>query len=113
MLITLIINPTTGKEFTIEIDSETTVEELKKILAKKLKVGREVISLLYMNGYELRICENLLEQLIFLWTNSRLLTTGTLASHELTTGSTLRLVPCIETGILVSQSHKLHFCAFN
>jgi len=85
MLITLIINPTTGKEFTIEIDNETTIEDLKRILAKKLKVGREVISLLHMNG---------------------LLTTGTLASHDLTTGSTLRLVPCIETGILTPRPEQ-------
>ena len=46
-MIRLIIHPTTGSEFEVVLDPGTTIEELKKLLATRLKVGREVISLLH------------------------------------------------------------------
>lgn len=45
--LTLNINPTTGGSFSVNVDSHTTVENLKKIVAKKLKVAKDRICLLH------------------------------------------------------------------
>lgn len=44
---TLNINTTTGGSFSVSVDSHTTVENLKKIVAKKLKVAKDRICLLH------------------------------------------------------------------
>lgn len=41
------ISPTTGGDFALTVDSNTTVENLKKIVSKKLKVPRDRICLLF------------------------------------------------------------------
>lgn len=45
-LIDILISTTTGSNFQMKVDSELTVDGLKKILSKKLKVIKERISLL-------------------------------------------------------------------
>lgn len=45
--ITVCITPTTGGQFEITVDRNDTVESLKKIISKKLKVAKERICLLY------------------------------------------------------------------
>lgn len=45
--ITLNINTTTGGCFSVSVDSHTSVENLKKIVAKKLKVSKDRICLLH------------------------------------------------------------------
>ena len=46
-LITLNISTTTGGSFSVDVDSNNTVENLKKIIAKKLKVAKDRICLLH------------------------------------------------------------------
>lgn len=45
--ITLNITTTTGGSFSVMVDSQITVENLKKIIAKKLKVAKDRICLLH------------------------------------------------------------------
>lgn len=45
--ITLNINTTTGGSFSVTVDHHNTVENLKKIVAKKLKVAKDRICLLH------------------------------------------------------------------
>lgn len=45
--ITVCITPTTGGQFDLTVDRNDTVENLKKIISKKLKVAKERICLLH------------------------------------------------------------------
>lgn len=45
--ITLNVNTTTGGSFSVNVDSQISVENLKKIIAKKLKVAKDRICLLH------------------------------------------------------------------
>lgn len=45
--ITLNINTTTGGCFSVNVDSHISIESLKKIVAKKLKVAKDRICLLH------------------------------------------------------------------
>lgn len=45
--ITLNVNTTTGGAFSVNIDNNSSVENLKKIVAKKLKVAKDRICLLH------------------------------------------------------------------
>ena len=45
--ITVCITPTTGGQFELAVDRNDTVENLKKIISKKLKVAKERICLLH------------------------------------------------------------------
>lgn len=47
MNITLNIQTTTGGSFSVLVDNTNTVENLKKIVAKKLKVAKDRICLLH------------------------------------------------------------------
>jgi predicted Rdx family selenoprotein len=44
--ITICITPTTGGQFDITVDKHETIENLKKIISKRLKVAKERICLL-------------------------------------------------------------------
>lgn len=50
--ITLNISTTTGGSFSVDVESNNTVEHLKKIIAKKLKVAKDRICLLHRERYE-------------------------------------------------------------
>lgn len=49
--ITVNVNTTTGGCFSVSVDSHTSVENLKKIVAKKLKVAKDRICLLHREKY--------------------------------------------------------------
>lgn len=49
--ITLNISTTTGGSFSVDVESNHTVEHLKKIIAKKLKVAKDRICLLHRERY--------------------------------------------------------------
>jgi hypothetical protein len=44
---TLEIAPTTGGSFDFQVDADQTIDNIKKSIAKKLKVGKEQICLLH------------------------------------------------------------------
>lgn len=45
--INLLINTTTGNNFDISVESNNTVDNLKKVISKKLKVNKDKIILLF------------------------------------------------------------------
>ena len=55
--------PFTGGPFQVNIYKSDTVEELKKLIARRLKVAKERIYLLYRERYVL--CNSLAQQLSF------------------------------------------------
>lgn len=77
--ITLNIQTTTGGNFSISLNGQNTVEHLKKIVSKKLKVSKDRICLLH---------------------RERQLRDGTLEDNGLLDGSRVILLPSVETGLL-------------
>lgn len=49
--ITIHVNPTTGGDFYINVEPDTSIENLKKIVSKRLKVPRDRICLLFRDKY--------------------------------------------------------------
>lgn len=80
--ITLNINTTTGGNFSIVVENTNTVEALKKIIAKKLKVSKDRICLLH---------------------REKELVDGTLKDNGLMDGSKVILIPNVETGLLAQR----------
>ncbi|XP_013201117.2 midnolin homolog [Amyelois transitella] len=77
--ITLNIQTTTGGNFSISLNGKNTVEHLKKVVSKKLKVSKDRICLLH---------------------RERQLRDGTLEENGLLDGSRVILLPSVETGLL-------------
>ncbi|KAI5644036.1 ubiquitin family domain-containing protein [Phthorimaea operculella] len=77
--ITLNIQTTTGGNFSISVNGKSTVEHLKKLVSKKLKVSKDRICLLH---------------------RERQLRDGTLAENGLLDGARVILLPSVETGLL-------------
>ncbi|PSN54717.1 hypothetical protein C0J52_04874 [Blattella germanica] len=80
--ITVRVTPTTGGQFDLQVAKTESVENLKKLISKKLKVPKERICLLHRD---------------------RQLRDGTLQENTLMDGSRLTLLPSVETGLLVSN----------
>nr|XP_031846442.1 midnolin [Nomia melanderi] len=83
--ITISITPTTGGQFDLTVDRTDTIENLKKIISKRLKVAKERICLLH---------------------RERLLCEGTLEENRLQDGSRLTLLPNVETGLLAQRPEQ-------
>ncbi|XP_043063344.1 midnolin homolog [Drosophila ficusphila] len=81
MMINLNISTTTGGNFGVSVEPHISVESLKKIIAKKLKVVKDRIRLLH---------------------REKELQDGTLRDHNLMDGSKIILIPNVETGLLIS-----------
>ncbi|XP_004924785.1 midnolin homolog [Bombyx mori] len=77
--ITLNIHTTTGGNFSVSLNGKSTVEHLKKLVSKKLKVSKDRICLLH---------------------RERQLRDGTLEENGLMDGSRVILLPSVETGLL-------------
>lgn len=77
--ITLNISTTTGGNFSVDVESNNTVENLKKIVAKKLRVAKDRICLLH---------------------RERELQEGTLKENGLIDESKIILIPNVETGLM-------------
>ncbi|XP_045764174.1 midnolin homolog [Maniola jurtina] len=77
--ITLNIQTTTGGNFSISLNGKNTVEHLKKLVSKKLRVSKDRICLLH---------------------RERQLRDGTLEENGLLDGSRVILLPSVETGLL-------------
>ncbi|KAK9500154.1 hypothetical protein O3M35_001468 [Rhynocoris fuscipes] len=86
--ITISVTPTTGGQFDLAVTKTDSIENLKKLISKKLKVPKERICLLH---------------------RERQLRDGTVQENHLVNGSRLTLLPSVETGLLVS----LHLIYFN
>ncbi|TRY61240.1 hypothetical protein TCAL_16275 [Tigriopus californicus] len=84
-LIAVTIAPFTGGPFTMAVNRNDTIEELKKTVAKKLKVLKDRICLLY---------------------RERQLSEGTLADNALVEGSRITLLPRAETGLLAQKPEQ-------
>ncbi|KAE8747643.1 hypothetical protein FOCC_FOCC005622 [Frankliniella occidentalis] len=80
--ITVTVAMTTGGQFTLQVDQLESVDTLKKMASKKLRVPKERICLLY---------------------RERQLSGGTLLDHQIVNGSRLTLLPNVETGLLVND----------
>ncbi|XP_033337502.2 uncharacterized protein LOC117226856 isoform X1 [Megalopta genalis] len=83
--ITISITPTTGGQFDLTVDRTDTIENLKKIISKRLKVAKERMCLLH---------------------RERLLQEGTLKENRLQDGSRLTLLPNVETGLLAQRPEQ-------
>ncbi|XP_063821089.1 midnolin homolog [Ostrinia nubilalis] len=77
--ITLNIQTTTGGNFSISLNDKNTVDHLKKLVSKKLRVAKDRICLLH---------------------RERQLTDGTLEENGVLDGSRIILLPSVETGLL-------------
>ncbi|XP_037937225.1 midnolin homolog [Teleopsis dalmanni] len=80
--INLNINTTTGGNFSVTVDPQISVESLKKIIAKKLKVAKDRICLLH---------------------REKELQDGILKDNNLMDGSKIILIPNVETGLLAQR----------
>ncbi|CAG4976629.1 unnamed protein product [Colias eurytheme] len=83
--ITLNIQTTTGGNFSISVNCKNSVEYLKKLVSRKLKVSKDRICLLH---------------------RERQLIDGTLEENGLLDGSRITLLPSIETGLLSQRSEN-------
>ncbi|KAK6634760.1 hypothetical protein RUM44_000007 [Polyplax serrata] len=83
--ITITVAPTTGGTFDISVQKDTAVENLKKVISKKLKVPKERILLLH---------------------KERQLRDGNLQQNSIYHGSTLTLLPSVETGLLSQRPEQ-------
>lgn len=84
--VTISITPTTGGQFDLTVDRTDTIENLKKLISKRLKVSKERICLLH---------------------RERQLREGTLEENRLQDGSRLTLLPSVETGLLMVRLESL------
>ncbi|CAH3986700.1 midnolin homolog [Pieris brassicae] len=83
--ITLNIQTTTGGNFSISVNCKNSVEYLKKLVSRKLKVSKDRICLLH---------------------RERQLIDGTLEENGLLDGSRVILLPSVETGLLTHRSEN-------
>ncbi|EDW08062.2 uncharacterized protein Dmoj_GI14292 [Drosophila mojavensis] len=82
MMINLNVSTTTGGNFSVCVEPHISIESLKKIIAKKLKVAKDRICLLH---------------------REKELQDGTLRDHNLMDGSKIILIPNVETGLLAQR----------
>lgn len=83
--ITISVTPTTGGQFDLSVTKNDTIENLKKLISKKLKVPKERICLLH---------------------RERQLRDGTVEENQLVDGSRLTLLPSVETGLLAQRPEQ-------
>ncbi|XP_050533764.1 midnolin homolog [Daktulosphaira vitifoliae] len=83
--ITITVSPTTGGQFDLSVLKTDSVESLKKVISKRLRVPKERICLLY---------------------RERQLRDGSLDDNQLMQGSRLTLLPSVETGLLVQRPEQ-------
>ncbi|XP_054275637.1 midnolin homolog [Macrosteles quadrilineatus] len=83
--ITISVTPTTGGQFDLAVTKSETIENLKKLISKKLKVPKERICLLH---------------------RERQLRDGTVQENQLVDGSRLTLLPSVETGLLAQRPEQ-------
>ncbi|XP_050676199.1 midnolin homolog [Leptidea sinapis] len=83
--ITLNIQTTTGGNFSISVNCKNSIDHLKKLVSRKLKVSKERLCLLY---------------------RERQLIDGTLEENGLLDGSRIILLPSVETGLLSQRSEN-------
>lgn len=83
--ITISVTPTTGGQFDLSVTKNDTIENLKKLISKKLKVPKERICLLH---------------------RERQLRDGTVGENQLVDGSRLTLLPSVETGLLAQRPEQ-------
>ncbi|BET02369.1 Midnolin [Nesidiocoris tenuis] len=79
------VTPTTGGQFDLSVTKNDSIENLKKLISKRLKVPKERICLLH---------------------RERQLRGGTLQENQLVNGSRLTLLPSIETGLLAQRPEQ-------
>merc|ERR1719245_1130790 len=84
-MISVTVAPFTGGPFTVTISRQESVEELKKAVAKKLKVLKDRICLLYRESQ---------------------LNDGTLEDNLVVDGSRVTLLPRAETGLLAQKPEQ-------
>ncbi|XP_022905377.1 midnolin-A [Onthophagus taurus] len=80
--ISIQISPTTGGDFAVLVEPSITVENLKKLVSKKLKLSRDRICLLFRN---------------------KQLQEGHIAQYGISHGSKITLVPNVETGLIAQR----------
>ncbi|CAG9772268.1 unnamed protein product [Ceutorhynchus assimilis] len=73
------VSPTTGGDFSIGVDANSSVENLKKLIGKRLKVPRDKICLLFRD---------------------KQLQDGNLYQYGITEGSKITILPNVETGLI-------------
>ncbi|VVC24620.1 Ubiquitin-related domain,Ubiquitin domain [Cinara cedri] len=83
--ITITVSPTTGGQFDLSVFKTDSVESLKKVISKRLRVPKERICLLY---------------------REKQLRDGSLDDNQLMQGSRLTLLPSVETGLLVQRPEQ-------
>lgn len=83
--ITISVTPTTGGQFDLAVTKTDSIENLKKLISKKLKVPKERICLLH---------------------RERQLREGTVQENHLVNGSRLTLLPSVETGLLAQRPEQ-------
>ncbi|XP_014256894.1 midnolin homolog isoform X1 [Cimex lectularius] len=83
--ITISVTPTTGGQFELAVTRADSIESLKKLISKRLKVPKERICLLH---------------------RERQLREGTIQENQLINGSRLTLLPSVETGLLAQRPEQ-------
>lgn len=76
------VSPTTGGDFYLSVESDISIENLKKLISKKLKVPRDRICLLFRD---------------------KQLQDGNLVQHGISDGSRITLLPNVETGLITQR----------
>lgn len=84
-LINVGVYPTTGGHFDLQVNRTDTIEHLKKMISKKLKVAKERICLLY---------------------KEKDLREGSLHENNVQEGSRIILLPMVETGLLTQRPEQ-------
>ncbi|CAH0555453.1 unnamed protein product [Brassicogethes aeneus] len=80
--ISIHVSPTTGGDFYLMVEPDVTVENLKKLVSKRLKVPRDRICLLFRD---------------------KQLQDGDLLQHGISDGSRITLLPNVETGLITQR----------
>ncbi|XP_065155644.1 midnolin homolog isoform X3 [Atheta coriaria] len=80
--ISIHISPTTGGDFYLQVEPDTTVDNLKKLVSKRLKVPRDRLCLLFRD---------------------KQLQDGNLVQHGVSDGSKVTLLPNVETGLVTQR----------
>jgi len=78
-MVNITVAPFTGGPFQVNVNKSDTIEELRKVIARRLKVSKERIYLLYRESE---------------------LVEGSVGTNLLVDGSTVTLLPRAETGLL-------------
>ncbi|XP_047491498.1 midnolin-like [Penaeus chinensis] len=80
------VSPTTGGQFELRVAATDSVEFLRRLVSKRLRVPKERICLLYRDRH---------------------LRDGTLEENSIIDGARITLLPSVETGLLVSHERML------